>query len=159
MPTFSKAFFSGQSMTAGLLFTRGLAAKFADATGQAFPVHPGLVATPRAMQFFASPAMANAGYFHPDGKPVNPKLWKVIEAAAATHVFAAFEPSIATSSGSFLDNCGIHDDRIFPYASSAANTERLWRLSEQLRASLSRTSLFEEASSMSRSPSTCITKA
>lgn len=54
---------------------------------------------------------------------------------AATHVFAAFDPTLSGHNGSYLLNCHLADpftDTVKPWGASEVEAEKLWRLSETL---------------------------
>ncbi|EXM13368.1 hypothetical protein RAB80_010140 [Fusarium oxysporum f. sp. vasinfectum] len=57
------------------------------------------------------------------------------EVGAATHAFAAFEPSISDQNGAYLLQCRIADpyvDTVKPWATSPIEADKLWKLSEKL---------------------------
>ncbi|KAI5478133.1 NAD(P)-binding protein [Pseudohyphozyma bogoriensis] len=63
---------------------------------------------------------------------LHPGVLKSLGQGAATHIVAAFDPSIADQSGSYLFDCAVHNERAKGYALDKAEAERLWKLSEEL---------------------------
>jgi len=97
-----------------------------------FSLHPGLIWTnmPAAVP---SPSMIEQGMTDETGKPINGKFtWKTLPQGAATQLVAAFSPDIKDQSGSYLDDCEIHNDRIAPHSSDLGNASKLWALTEEL---------------------------
>ena len=83
--------------------------------------------TPDDLQIFVK-----MGAMTPEGKPnLECGKWKSLEAGASTHVVAAFDPSIADKSGSYLQDCQV-DPSVAPHASSKEEADRLFDLSEQM---------------------------
>lgn len=61
--------------------------------------------------------------------------FKTLQQGVATHVYAAFEPSLKDHNGAYCQDAHIADptvDTIKSYATSNIDAERLWRLSEKL---------------------------
>jgi len=71
------------------------------------------------------------GLRNPDGTPKE-GVAKSIPEGASTQIVAAFDPSILTSPGAYLNDCVIHDDQLPDIAKDEANATRLWELSENL---------------------------
>jgi WW domain-containing oxidoreductase len=116
----------GQSKLANLLFAKQLAHRFATSEQTANAVHPGVIRTnlQRHMNPLLSAVLAVAG----------PVGLKSIAEGAATQVYAATHPTMATISGKFLANCNIARPRAD--AEDAALARKLWDVSEQIVAQL-----------------------
>ena len=116
----------GRSKTANALFTRELARQL-DGRALTFAVHPGVIETELARHL-------------PDGAlDEYRERMKTVEAGAATQVWAATAPEVATDTGAYLADCGLGvpgadtlANGVCDYASDAANSQRLWELSERL---------------------------
>ncbi|EXJ82759.1 hypothetical protein A1O3_06574 [Capronia epimyces CBS 606.96] len=125
----------GQSKTANILFTVGLANKLRERKIASFAVHPGAIfntnlATHLNFQdeiaAFQVVALKNTGRPFPFADdPAKP-----IEQGITTTLVAALDPSIEAQSGSYLADAHIQDP--YEYASSKENADRLWKLSEEL---------------------------
>ncbi|KAL7900558.1 hypothetical protein HDV64DRAFT_267603 [Trichoderma sp. TUCIM 5745] len=128
----------GQSKTANILMCLALAERLGPKHGlTAFSLHPGVIATKLVENFdFAAalPEMTaldkNLGNVIWDDIP-----WKTPERGVATHIYAAFEPSLKGYNGEYLQDSRISDpfkDTVRPWATSRVEAERLWQLSEKL---------------------------
>jgi WW domain-containing oxidoreductase len=115
----------GQSKLANLLFARALARRFDGSGRVAIAVHPGVIATNlgRNMNPILRGGFAAIGPF-----------LKNEAQGAATQVFAAVHPAAAAYNGEYLADC--QPARSTPIARDAELGERLWRVSEELIASL-----------------------
>ncbi|KXG49924.1 Short-chain dehydrogenase/reductase SDR [Penicillium griseofulvum] len=103
----------GQSKTANALMGLALAEKLGPQGVLAFPMCPG-----------------NKWIFGMDEI-----YFKDFDQGVATHVFAAFDNSIAEHNGSFLNDCRLADpdqEEVYSWATSKRDAERLWALSEKL---------------------------
>ncbi|KAK9760392.1 hypothetical protein K7432_015627 [Basidiobolus ranarum] len=69
-----------------------------------------------------------------NGKPqgIEALKWKTIPQGSATHIVAAFDPSIKDQSGLYLRDAQVNNAAAQPYALDAANAHKLWALSEKL---------------------------
>ncbi|KAF3930117.1 hypothetical protein ABW19_dt0206849 [Dactylella cylindrospora] len=96
-----------QSKTSNVLFSSALADRFGSKGIYSYSLHPGLNVT-----------------LH----------WKSFAQGTATHVVAAFDPSIEPQNGGFLTDCQIKpivgDEAA--WATGKENYDRLWKLSEEL---------------------------
>lgn len=118
----------GQSKTANILFTKGLAARGV----KSFAVHPGTIMTTSLsngldMSLFGKideVARRNTGHGFAIDTP------KSIEQGVATTVVAAIDPRIVSESGAYLANCQVED--VFEYAKDPEQVQKLWELSERL---------------------------
>ncbi|RMJ23884.1 short-chain dehydrogenase [Aspergillus sp. HF37] len=129
----------GQSKTANMLFAISLAQKLGMKHGlRAFSLHPGVIFTNLGHHLdwnVEFPGLQNA-----DRSLGNREGWsdfnvKPLERGAATHIYAAFDPSLKANNGAYLLDCHVADplaDTVKPWATSSFEAERLWRLSERL---------------------------
>ena len=70
-----------------------------------------------------------------EGQPAFPPPMvplKNISEGTATHIVAAFDPSIKSQGGSYLTDCKITNDIAKPYALDNEAAKKLWALSEQM---------------------------
>ncbi|WYZ42458.1 hypothetical protein EsH8_VI_000157 [Colletotrichum jinshuiense] len=133
----------GQSKTANSLFSVALADKLGESKGLlAFSLCPGYVpsnlAAHEAHDFPAfmeslrqADVVAGSKYMWGFGD-VKPKD---MDQGVSTHVFAAFEPSLAETNGEYLSDCHIGDpykEDVFSWARSKPDADILWVLSEKL---------------------------
>ncbi|MCB9778580.1 MAG: SDR family NAD(P)-dependent oxidoreductase [Alphaproteobacteria bacterium] len=115
----------GQSKLANLLFARALSKRLP--AGQvANAVHPGVINTNlgRHMPGFAMAIFGTAGRL----------FLKTTPQGAATEVWAAVHPDMATVSGEYLADCNIA--RSSAHGRDDALAERLWTVTEELVAAL-----------------------
>ncbi|KAE8385763.1 hypothetical protein BDV23DRAFT_187915 [Aspergillus alliaceus] len=108
----------------------------------AFPMCPGVCYTNLAAHGIDGQASSAADLTQMDNVYGNKWLWGMDELfitafdqGAATHVFAAFGASIAEHNGAFLSDCHVADpdqEEVSSWATSKADTEKLWKLSEKL---------------------------
>ncbi|QPH15618.1 hypothetical protein C2857_000074 [Epichloe festucae Fl1] len=104
--TYNKWTAYGQSKTANMLFSISLAKKLGSKRLLSHSLHPGC-------EF----------------------KWKSADQGAATHVFAAFEPSLKDNNGAYLENSHVADpnvETVKPWGTSPTEAKRLWKLSEKL---------------------------
>ncbi|KAF3907292.1 hypothetical protein ABW21_db0201513 [Orbilia brochopaga] len=114
-----------QSKTANVLFSAALAERFGDRKVYSYSLHPGLINTAMAQK------MDMDGF----SKQFNVTLhWKTFAQGTATHVVAAFDPSLEPHNGAFLADCQIKPitGAEAEWATGTENAERLWKLSEEL---------------------------
>ena len=116
----------GQSKLANLLFAKELARRFAGTRKTANAVHPGVIKTNlgRHMNPVASLAFGMVG----------PLVLKSVPQGAATEVYAAVHPAVATISGAYFADCNVARPR--PDAEDAALAAKLWQVSERIVAGL-----------------------
>ncbi len=112
----------GQSKLANVLHARELARRFAGTTATANSLQPGVIFT-------------NLGRYLPWYQILGAKLFgwafmKSVEAGAATQVYVATYPALATASGQFFRDC----NPIVPpgHLQDDAMAARLWAVSEEL---------------------------
>ena len=116
----------GQSKLANILFAKELARRLAGTRRTANAVHPGVIRTNlgRHMPGFASFVFGLAG----------PLVLKSVPQGAATEVFVAVHPSVATTSGAYFVDCNVARPRAD--ADDAAMARRLWEVTEKIVAGL-----------------------
>ncbi|RKL25022.1 hypothetical protein BFJ72_g14157 [Fusarium proliferatum] len=132
----------GQSKTANMLFSVSLAQKLGSRGLQSYSVHPGLILSTGlgAHLDFASMDADLGTFIKSHRARGNSEGWTAIppvpvEVGAATHAFAAFDPNIKASNGSYLLEARVADpfvDTVKAWARDAVEAEKLWRLSEEL---------------------------
>ncbi|EIT76353.1 dehydrogenase [Aspergillus oryzae 100-8] len=118
----------GQSKTANALMGVSLAEKLGYRGLLVFPICPGVSLTNLAAHGSADLAAFSADLTDMDN------IYD-LDQGAATHVFAAFDTSIAERNGAFLSDCHVADpdkEEVYSWATSKVDAERLWRMSERL---------------------------
>ena len=116
----------GHSKLANLLFARELARRFAGTGKTANAVHPGVIHTNlgrhtnRVFMFFFG--------------LLGPLVLKSVQQGAATAVYVATHPSVATRSGEYFADCNVA--KASAIAGDAVMAKRLWDVSEQIVAGL-----------------------
>jgi NAD(P)-dependent dehydrogenase (short-subunit alcohol dehydrogenase family) len=116
----------GQSKLANLLFAKELARRLAGTRRTSNAVHPGVIETElgRHMSPVARFAFGLAG----------PLALKSVAQGAATQVYAAVHPAVATISGAYFADCNVARPR--PDAEDPALARRLWEVTEEIVARL-----------------------
>ncbi|KAH0523979.1 hypothetical protein TsFJ059_008907 [Trichoderma semiorbis] len=129
----------GQSKTANMLMAISLAEKLGSRRLTAFSLHPGTIKTQLSAHIDFSvewPEMVAA-----DRMLGNSEGWrddfkfKTLERGVATHIYAAFEPSLKEHNGVYLEDAHIADpyvQTVKPWGTSKVEADRLWKLSEKL---------------------------
>jgi WW domain-containing oxidoreductase len=119
----------GQSKIANLLFAKELARRFAGTQKAAFAVHPGVIATnlTRNMGMLTAPADVLMAIS-------SPLVLKSVGEGAATQVWAATQPGLASISGSYLASCNVAKPR--KDAEDPAIAAKLWAKTEEIVAAL-----------------------
>ncbi|KAI0045074.1 NAD-P-binding protein [Auriscalpium vulgare] len=122
----------GQSKTADILFSVELAKRLAKYGILSYSVHPGAAWTPGALAM--KPELIKLGLIDEDGNALSASVdeFKSLGAAAATHIAAAFDPSIKDQSGSYLFDCQVRKDLVAPHAIDPEISAKLWALAEKL---------------------------
>jgi WW domain-containing oxidoreductase len=116
----------GQSKLANLLFAKELARRFAGSRRTANAVHPGVIPTKLSRHMPSAVAFVYG--------LVGPLFLKSVPQGAATQVYAAAHPSMATTSGAYLADCNVARPRAD--AEDPALAKRLWEVSEAIVARL-----------------------
>jgi WW domain-containing oxidoreductase len=113
--------FYGQSKFANLLFAKELAQRFAGTQRTANAVHPGVIRTSLIRH---NPVLDLAA------SVMAPIFLKSVPQGAATQVYVATHPALATVSGKYFADCNITAPR--PDAEDPATARKLWEVSEQI---------------------------
>ena len=113
----------GQSKTANILFSVYLAKHLSKFGIKSFALHPGAIMTDLG-RHMTGEMMDNVI------ETFDNLVLKTQDQGAATTVVAAFDPSLKTESGVYLNDCQIGEAKVWATAEPAAN--RLWDLSEEL---------------------------
>ncbi|KDQ11784.1 hypothetical protein BOTBODRAFT_446417 [Botryobasidium botryosum FD-172 SS1] len=120
-----------QSKSANILFSRELARRGV----LSFSLNPGAIRTNLQDQ---SPEVTqdliNLGVFTEKGETVDSDrvTWKTQAQGTSTHIIAAFDPSIVSQPGSYLEDGQVHNERLAPHAADPEAARKLWDLSEKL---------------------------
>lgn len=116
----------GQSKIANILFAKELARRFGGTKRTANAVHPGVIRTNlvRHMNPLAAFGLSIAGAI----------ALKDVAQGAATEVYVATNPSLATVSGEYFEDCNIARPR--RDANDEALAKKLWEASERIVAEL-----------------------
>ncbi|KAL6856694.1 NAD(P)-binding protein [Trichoderma novae-zelandiae] len=129
----------GQSKTANMLMAVSLAEKLGSRGLTAFSLHPGTIMTHLGEHLdfsveFSALAAADRLLGNSEGWDTGFAI-KTPDKGVATHIYAAFEPSLREHNGVYLDDAHIADpftQTVKPWGTSKVEAERLWRLSEKL---------------------------
>jgi WW domain-containing oxidoreductase len=116
----------GQSKLANLLFAKELARRFAGTRRTANAVHPGVIRTNLGRHM---PGVANFVF-----GLVGPLVLKSVAQGAATEVYVAVHPAVATTSGAYFADSNVAKAR--PDADDPALARRLWEVTEKIVAGL-----------------------
>lgn len=132
----------GQSKTANALTALALAERLGPKGGLSFAMCPGVIYTNLAAHGLEDQAAFAADLTQMDNMYGNKSLWgmadmkfKTLDQGAATHVFASFDTGIKENNGAYLSDCHVADqnlEEVYSWATSKADAERLWKLSEKL---------------------------
>jgi NAD(P)-dependent dehydrogenase (short-subunit alcohol dehydrogenase family) len=116
----------GQSKIANLLFAKELARRFTGTKRTANAVHPGVIQTNlgRHMNPVAGMAFGLTG----------PLVLKSVPQGAATEVYVAVHPAVATTSGAYFADCNVAKPRAD--AEDPALAAKLWEVTEKIVAGL-----------------------
>jgi len=112
----------GQSKLANLLFAKELARRLAGTRRTANAVHPGVIRTNLGRHM---PSFANLVF-----GLVGPLFLKTVAQGAATEVYVAVHPAVATTSGAYFADCNVAKPRAD--ADDPALARRLWEASEEI---------------------------
>jgi NAD(P)-dependent dehydrogenase (short-subunit alcohol dehydrogenase family) len=123
----------GQSKTANILFSKELSRRYKDQGLIAFSLHPGGVQTNLLRHFdIAQVLKEGVSDWKGNAFDLTAIKWKSLEAGAATHMVAAFDPTIVDQNGSYLEDAQVHNELARPDALDEENAIKLWNFSEQL---------------------------
>lgn len=136
--TYNKWVAYGQSKTANMLFSLSLAEKLGTVGLLSFSLHPGVIGTNLASHIdwgndYAGLPAVDRSLGNREGWAGF--KWKSPNQGTATHVYAAFEPSLKGHNGVYLQDSHVADpwvETVKPWATSYFEAERLWKLSEDL---------------------------
>ena len=125
----------GQSKTANALFAVGLDDRLKGRGARAYAVHPGIIMTELSRHMVQEDyELLNARL--PEGQEMT---LKSVQQGAATSVWAATSPSLASEGGIYLEDCHIAEAAtpggeggVESYALDHTDADRLWALSEDL---------------------------
>jgi NAD(P)-dependent dehydrogenase (short-subunit alcohol dehydrogenase family) len=115
----------GQSKFANILFAKELARRFAGTQRTANAVHPGIIKTNLARHNLFGRVFYRA---------IGPILVKTVPQGAATQVYVATNPALATISGKYFADCNVTAPRADTEDPATAN--KLWKISEQIAAAV-----------------------
>jgi len=116
----------GQSKLANLLFAKELARRFAGTRKTANAVHPGVIRTKLGRHM---PGIARFTF-----GLVGPLVLKSVPQGAATEVYVAVHPGVATTSGAYFADANLATPRAD--ADDPALAKKLWEVSESIVAGL-----------------------
>jgi NAD(P)-dependent dehydrogenase (short-subunit alcohol dehydrogenase family) len=116
----------GRSKLANLLFAKELARRFEGTRRTANAVHPGVIATNLGRHMHKAMAVSQA--------VIAPIFFKDVPQGAATQVFVATHPSLASVSGKYFADNNVAKARAD--ADDAALAKRLWDVSESIAAAV-----------------------
>lgn len=125
----------GQTKTANILFSRELAKRYGDKGLTAFSLHPGAIITPLGKYISIEEEIGCDMVYLEDNKlllKVKDFNFKNIQQGTSTHIVAAFDPSIKSQNGSYLQDAHIDNENVRCWASDDNNAARLWEMSERL---------------------------
>ncbi|TDZ60716.1 Short-chain dehydrogenase TIC 32 [Colletotrichum trifolii] len=136
--TYNKWVAYGQSKTANMLFSLSLAEKLGKRGLISCSLHPGVIGTNLSNHIewgsdFAGLPAVDRSLGNKEGWAEF--KWKTPDQGAATHVYAAFEPSLKGNNGVYLEDSHVADpwvETVKPWGTSPVEAERLWKLSEKL---------------------------
>jgi len=120
----------GNSKAHNILFAKELARRLAPEGIEVYTLHPGSIVTNATRANL--PIFVSMGSLNEDATPTDPSQWKSVEAGAATHVAAAFDPSPKDISGAYWVDCQPRDDLVAPAAADPENAANMWATSEKL---------------------------
>ncbi|KAG6829140.1 hypothetical protein H0H87_012509 [Tephrocybe sp. NHM501043] len=129
--TYEKWAAYGQSKTANILFAVELAERYKDTKLKVFSLHPGGASTSLHQHMTKEDYEKFSDYYNADGTAKGDWV-RTVPQVTATHIVAAFDPSIADQSGSYLVDLKIANEQAAPYALDKENAKKLWTLSEEI---------------------------
>ncbi|RAK99613.1 short-chain dehydrogenase [Aspergillus ibericus CBS 121593] len=128
----------GQTKSANILFSVSLAQKLGNKGLTSVSLHPGTIHT-HITQGNLDELLKSLtkwfrvlGYFR-DGQ--NDISWKTLSQGVATHVFAAFHPSLTATenNGSYIQDCTVlKREDVRSWARDPIEAEQLWKLTEEI---------------------------
>jgi NAD(P)-dependent dehydrogenase (short-subunit alcohol dehydrogenase family) len=130
--TYTKWLAYGQSKTANILFARELSKRYGSKGLVTVSLHPGEIKTNLARDVKPGDVTGPVKDHEGNVLDFSGMVYKTIAQGTSTHLVAAFDPTIASESGSYLMNCQIAMDQAKPWATDDTQAEKLWTLSEKL---------------------------
>ncbi|KAI2616056.1 NAD(P)-binding protein [Hypoxylon sp. NC1633] len=127
----------GQSKTANILMAVSIAKKLGPRV-HAYSLHPGVIQTHLGDHIdwnAGPPAFLEIDKQLGNAEAWGDLKWRTLSQGAATHVFAAFSPSLNDHNGAYLQDSQIANPWVHtvkPWATDPVEAERLWKLSEKL---------------------------
>ncbi|KAI5478363.1 NAD(P)-binding protein [Pseudohyphozyma bogoriensis] len=118
------------SKTANIQFVVGLARRWKGVG--CFSLHPGACLETNIFNNTSKEEMMAVGFLLEDGTPNPAFQYKTVEACAATHIVASFDPDLKDHSGEFLADCQLNTTIPVSYTLDSDNAEKLWALSEKM---------------------------
>lgn len=121
----------GQSKSANILFSKGLAAKLANKGLRAYSLHPGVTMGTSLSPGFGEEELESLKKKDAEmGWNTNFDI-KTLDECAATHVVAAFDPRLDGYNGVYLEDGNLSKNEQ-PTVKKEGDAEKLWKLSEEL---------------------------
>ncbi|KAI8576443.1 hypothetical protein K450DRAFT_256774 [Umbelopsis ramanniana AG] len=120
-----------QSQTAKILFACELSKRYKSKGLAAFSLHPGVIKKP-ACAITPEDSAGPVKDHHGDVVDFSGVAFKTLSQGTSTLLVAAFDPTIASESGSYLVDCQIAMDQVNPWATDDTQAEKLWKLTEKL---------------------------
>jgi len=120
----------GNTKAHNILYASELARRLAPEGIDVYSLHPGSIMTNGAKSL--QPDLIALGLINADGTPNDKISWKTIQEGTATHIAAAFDPSVKDQPGAYWVDCQPHNDMVAPAAADPENATKLWALSEKL---------------------------
>ncbi|KAI9027696.1 NAD-P-binding protein [Hyaloraphidium curvatum] len=116
----------GQSKTANILFSRALAARYPGRI-LSFAPHPGSIVTNLrdGVEEGAFAKLKEMGLID-----LGKTRYKQLGNGASTHIVAGFDPSIAGSSGAYMEDCRVAEEACKEWAKDMEAAAKLWEVSE-----------------------------
>jgi NAD(P)-dependent dehydrogenase (short-subunit alcohol dehydrogenase family) len=122
----------GQSKTANNLMALELAHRLKSKNIQSYSIHPGVIMGTNLGTHLTEDLIAS---LHAQDKAQGFPHWQLrfknSQAGSATHLVAAFDPTISDYNVSYLEDCNVVRP-LKPYAADKSNAERLWSMSEEM---------------------------
>lgn len=118
-----------QAKLANIIFAQELTRRSAKDGVIAYSLHPSASDTNGGKELPRSDLIA-FGMLKEDGSKVE-GMWSTIAQGVSNYVVAAFDPSIESQAGGYVDECILNNAKVNPFATEE-NGAKLWALSEEL---------------------------
>ncbi|KAK4057270.1 hypothetical protein OIO90_001767 [Microbotryomycetes sp. JL221] len=111
----------GQSKTANMLFSVGIANRWKDRQIVSISLMPGSIDTNLASNSMSKEDLAKIDLTN--------HIFKTLDEGTATQIVASFDPEMVNYNGSYLDDCQVadNDEGTKAYALSSDNAEKVWQ--------------------------------